>query len=188
MLLRLRQPLMCPYYVRPSVLQRWPIDSRRNRQARVGLERRQHSACLRSEESINWSRVIALLSQRELYVFNDPVWRHICIAGVPVPPSAQHKDYARVGTHPPTAIIPRAVVVVERNIVPTAETIISPIVNDAHVSAAIQRQIACESQISPLMCAVAIFLIRPAVDARPQTKRLLPLWPDSDCASPASES
>jgi hypothetical protein len=48
-------------------------------------------------------------------------------------------------------------------------------VYDAHVSVAIQGQNACEGQISPLMCAAAIFLIRPAVDARLQTKRLLPL-------------
>jgi len=34
-------------------LQRWPIDSRSNREAIVGLERRQRSACLRSEECIN---------------------------------------------------------------------------------------------------------------------------------------
>jgi hypothetical protein len=40
---------------------------------------------------------------------------------------------------------------------------------------AIQRQIAGEGQISPLMCAVAMFLIRRAVDEQPQTKRLLPL-------------
>jgi len=53
--------------------------------------------------------------------------------------------------------------------------IVSPMVNDAHVSAAIQRQFASEDQISPLMWAVAMFLIRHAVDARPQTKRLLPL-------------
>jgi hypothetical protein len=32
-----------------------------------------------------------------------------------------------------------------------------PMVNDAHVSVAIQRHIAREGQISPLMCAVAIF-------------------------------
>ena len=50
-------------------------------------------------------------------------------------------------------IMPRAVVVVERGVVPTAETIVSPMVNDAHVSVAIQGQIACEGQISPLMCA-----------------------------------
>jgi hypothetical protein len=92
-------------------LQRWPIDSRSNREAIVGLERRQRSACLRSEEYL----------------------------------------------------------------VPNAETIVSPMVYDAHVSVAIQRQIACEGQISPLMCAVAMFFIRPAVDAPPQTRRLLPL-------------
>ena len=92
-------------------LQRWPIDSRSNREAIVGLERHQRSACLRSEE----------------------------------------------------------------HLVPTAETIVSPMVYDAHVSVAIQRQIACEDQISPLMCAVAIFLIRPAVDAQLRTRRLLPL-------------
>jgi hypothetical protein len=51
--------------------------------------------------------------------------------------------------------------------------IVSPMVNDAHVSVAIQGHIAREGQISPRMCAVAIFLIRPAVDARPQTRRLL---------------
>ena len=34
-------------------LQRWPIYSRSNREAIVGLERRQRSACLRSEECIN---------------------------------------------------------------------------------------------------------------------------------------
>ena len=50
--------------------------------------------------------------------------------------------------------------------------IVSPMVNDAHVSAAIQRQIACEDQISPLMCAAAMCLIRPAVDAQLRTKRL----------------
>jgi hypothetical protein len=43
--------------------------------------------------------------------------------------------------------MPRAVVVVERGVVPTAETIVSPMVNDAHVSVAIQGQIACEGQI-----------------------------------------
>src|SRR4029077_3970091 len=95
-------------------LQGWPIDSRSNRQAIVGLERRQRPACLRSQASIDCSCVIALLLQRALHIFCDPLWfpirvagvnpsvirirrvrvvtpGRIPVAGVPVPPSAQHK-------------------------------------------------------------------------------------------------
>src|SRR5262249_41743429 len=149
-------------------LQRWLIDRRSDRKTIVGLERRQRPACLRPKESI------ALLLQCQLHVFDDPIRRPvrttgvdrsvvripsvrvvapggIPVADVPVPPSAQHKDYARVVRYPPAAVMPYAVVIVERDVVPTAETIVSPIVNDAHVSVAIQRHIAREGEISLLV-------------------------------------
>src|SRR6516162_359427 len=47
--------------------------------------------------------------------------------------------------------MPYSVVVVERDVVPTAKTIVLPMVNDAHVSVVIQRHIARERQISSLV-------------------------------------
>src|SRR5262245_40852412 len=63
-------------------LQGWLLNGRSNRQSIVGLEPRRSSPCLRSQASIDCSCVIALLSQRELHVFDDPIRCPIGIAGV----------------------------------------------------------------------------------------------------------
>src|SRR5262249_46828901 len=85
-----------------------------------------------------------------------PSGRTVAPGGIPVargpgPPSAQHKDYARGVRYPPAAVMPYAVVIVERDVVPSDETIVSSILNDAHVAVAMQREIGGEGEISVLV-------------------------------------
>jgi hypothetical protein len=104
----------------------------------ISLKSGECPACLRSEYSINWAGVITLLLQCELHVRNDPIRRQVgvaidrsvvCVvsgpvialsripvAGVPVPPPAQHKHDARVVTPPPGAVMPAPVVIAKGDV------------------------------------------------------------------------
>ena len=138
---RLCQSLRASVLRQAERLQRWLIDRRSDCKTVVGLERRQCPACLRPKASIDRSCIVAFLLQCKLEVLDDPVRPHICITsvdwsivripsvrviaprripvpGVPVPPSAQHEGNVRVVTHPPTAVMPYPVVVVECGVVP----------------------------------------------------------------------
>src|SRR5205823_1072602 len=143
-----------------------------NGQAMVRLKCRQGSTRLRPQASISRSGVVTLPLQCDLHTHDDLIWRPVAVTvnrpviwivggrvvspcripvtGIPVPPSAQHKDDPRMMVCPPTAVMPLPVVIVKRGVVRPTKTSVPPIVDDASICCAIDRHIPSQSEISPL--------------------------------------